>query len=162
MTGASGVLPSQKLREAAASGYISAPGGVTEEQIQPSSIDLRLGPVAYRVRASFLSTRNSTVAAKLESFNMHQIDLRNGALFERGCIYIVPLKESLALPQQLSGKCNPKSTTGRLDIFTRVITDCGIQFDVIDPGYVGPFMPRSRREPLAFWCARIPGSPNFA
>jgi dCTP deaminase len=134
-TAVSGVLPSQKLREAAGAGYIS---NVTEEQIQPSSIDLRLGPVAYRVRASFLSTRHSTVAARLESFNMHQLDLRNGALFERGCIYIVPLKEQLALPANLSGKCNPKSTTGRLDIFTRVITDNGIQFDLIEPGYHGP------------------------
>ena len=90
------------------------------------------------MRASFLSTRHSTVAARLSSFNMHEIDLRHGALFERGCIYIVPLKkEELALPEKLSGKCNPKSTTGRLDIFTRVITDYGIQFDVIEPGYVG-------------------------
>jgi dCTP deaminase len=134
---ASGVLPSQKLREAAAAGYISAPDGITEEQIQPSSIDLRLGPVAYRVRASFLATRQSTVEARLASFNMHEIDLRQGAVFERGCIYIVPLKERLALPPELSGKCNPKSTTGRLDIFTRVITDHCIQFDVIEPGYAG-------------------------
>ena len=133
----SGVLPSQILRQAVAAGYLRAPGGVTEEQIQPSSIDLRLGPTAYRVRASFLATRHATVASRLESFNMHEIDLRNGALFERGCIYIVPLKEELALPKQLSGKCNPKSTTGRLDIFTRVITDRGIQFDVIEPGYSG-------------------------
>jgi dCTP deaminase len=133
----SGVLPSQKLREAIAAGYISAPDGVNEEQIQPSSIDLRLGPVAYRVRASFLSARHSTVEARLQSFNMHQIDLAQGALFERGCIYIVPLKEELALPPHLSGKCNPKSTTGRLDIFTRVITDRSMHFDVIDPGYSG-------------------------
>jgi dCTP deaminase len=133
----SGVLPSQKLRAAIAKGYLSAPGGVSEQQIQPSSVDLRLGPVAYRVRASFLTTRHATVAEKLESFNMHVIDLSYGALFERGCIYIVPLKEELRLPETLSGKCNPKSTTGRLDIFTRVITDRGIQFDVIDPGYKG-------------------------
>src|ERR1035438_1988160 len=137
MIAASGVLPSQKLREAAGAGYIRSPGGITEEQIQPSSVDLRLGPVAYRVRASFLSTRHSTVAAKLATFNLHEIDLRQGALFERGCIYIVPLKEELALPERLSGKCNPKSTTGRLDIFTRVITDYGIQFDLIEPGYIG-------------------------
>ena len=133
----SGVLPSQNLRKAIADGLIAAHGGVTEEQIQPSSIDLRLGPVAYRVRASFLAMRHSTVAARLESFNMHQIDLRQGALFERGCIYIVPLKEELALPPEVSGKCNPKSTTGRLDIFTRVITDRGMHFDVIEPGYSG-------------------------
>jgi dCTP deaminase len=132
-----GVLPSQKLREAVAAGYITAPDGLSDAQVQPSSIDLRLGPVAYRVRASFLPRRNCTVKAKLDSFNMHRIELRDGALFERGCIYIVPLKEELALPGTLSGKCNPKSTTGRLDIFTRVITDNGIQFDVIEPGYVG-------------------------
>lgn len=141
MTGTSvapaGVLPSQELRQAVAAGYIHSIDGVNDEQIQPSSIDLRLGPVAYRVRASFLSTRHSTVAAKLDTFNMHRIDLAQGALFERGCIYIVPLKEELALPAKLSGKCNPKSTTGRLDIFTRVITDYGIQFDVIEPGYRG-------------------------
>src|ERR1039458_6676660 len=141
MTGASaasGVLPSQELRNAAAAGYIRSADGILDEQIQPSSIDLRLGPVAYRVRASFLSTRHSTVAAKLATFNLHEIDLRQGALFERGCIYIVPLKEELALPEEFSGKCNPKSTTGRLDIFTRVITDYGLQFDVIEPGYTGP------------------------
>jgi dCTP deaminase len=134
----SGVLPSQKLREAAAAGYIRSAEGIADEQIQPSSIDLRLGPVAYRVRASFLSTRHSTVADKLATFNLHEIDLRQAAVFERGCIYIVPLKEELALPEKLSGKCNPKSTTGRLDIFTRVITDYGIQFDIIRPGYIGP------------------------
>jgi dCTP deaminase len=133
-----GVLPSQFLRDAIAEGHIRSRGTVSEEQIQPSSIDLRLGPVAYRVRASFLPKRGSTVADRLQSFNIHQMDLREGALFERGCIYIVPLKEELALPQELSGKCNPKSTTGRLDIFTRVITDYGIQFDVIEPGYNGP------------------------
>ena len=132
-----GVLPSQILRKAIECGYIRAADAVSDEQIQPSSLDLRLGPVAYRVRASFLSTRSSTVAAKLESFNIHQIDLRSGALFERGCIYIVPLKEELALPPEISGKCNPKSSTGRLDIFTRVITDNGIHFDVIEPGYEG-------------------------
>jgi dCTP deaminase len=137
MHGPAGVLPSQELRAAVAAGYIHSADGVDEQQIQPSSIDLRLGPVAYRVRASFLSSRNSTVAARLEKFNMHQISLRDGALFERGCIYIVPLQEQLALPPDLSGKCNPKSTTGRLDIFTRVITDHGIQFDVIEPGYQG-------------------------
>jgi len=137
MESCSGVLPSQILRQAISAGYIQAPGGITEEQIQPSSVDLRLGPVAYRVRASFLSTRHFTVAERLDSFNMHRIDLSNGALFERGCIYIVPLKEELALPQKFSGKCNPKSTTGRLDIFTRVITDRGIQFDVIEAGYSG-------------------------
>jgi dCTP deaminase len=137
MDSGSGVLPSQKLREAVAEGYICAPDAITEEQIQPSSLDLRLGPLAYRVRASFLSTRHSTVASKLESFNMHRIDLRGGALFERGCIYIVPLKEDLALPNSISGKCNPKSTTGRLDIFTRVITDNGIHFDVVESGYKG-------------------------
>ena len=136
MTGC-GVLPSQHLRSAIAKGFIYARDGVEEEQIQPSSIDLRLGSTAYRVRASFLATRHATIAAKLDSFNMHSIDLRNGALFERGCIYIVPLKEELALPAEMSGKCNPKSTTGRLDIFTRVITDRGIHFDVIEPGYHG-------------------------
>jgi dCTP deaminase len=132
-----GVLPSQHLRQAVADGHILPAGGVGEEQIQPSSIDLRLGPVAYRVRASFLSTRHSTVAGRLANFNMHEIDLRQGALFERGCIYIVPLREELALPAGMSGKCNPKSTTGRLDIFTRVITDYGMQFDIVEPGYRG-------------------------
>ena len=103
MTGC-GVLPSQHLRSAIAKGFIYARDGVEEEQIQPSSIDLRLGSTAYRVRASFLATRHATIAAKLDSFNMHSIDLRNGALFERGCIYIVPLKEELALPAEMSGK----------------------------------------------------------
>ncbi len=106
-------------------------------QIQPSSLDLRLGSIAYRVRASFLPGAESTVQRKIEEQKFHEIDLSRRAVLEKGCVYIVPLKESLNLPNLVSGKANPKSSTGRLDIFTRLITDYGGQFDNVSAGYKG-------------------------
>ncbi len=132
-----GVLPSQSIRELIEAGQIFAANAIEPEQIQPSSIDLRLGSVAYRVRASFLTTDKYTVAKKLEGYTLHEIDLTRPAVLEKGCVYVVPLQEELRLPLQISGKVNPKSSTGRLDIFTRVITDYGRQFEVIPPGYKG-------------------------
>ncbi len=132
-----GILPSQTLRELVASGYIGAATPVLPEQIQPSSIDLRLGSVAYRVRASFLPGENSTVARKLAEHKLHELDLTRPAVLEKGCVYIVPLLEELNLPAQVSGKVNPKSSTGRLDIFTRLITDYGRQFEFVPAGYKG-------------------------
>ena len=132
-----GVLPSQAIRELVAAGHILATEVVNESQIQPSSLDLRLGPVAYRVRASFLPGDEYTVARKLADHQLHQIDLTRPAVLEKGCVYIVPLQEELHLPSGISGKVNPKSSTGRLDIFTRVITDYGRQFEFIPAGYRG-------------------------
>jgi len=93
------------------------------DQIQPASLDLRLGAVAYRVRASFLPGPNTTVAERIDELKLHEIALGNGAVLETSCVYIVPLIESLALPHDIAGAANPKSSTGRLDVFTRVIAD---------------------------------------
>ncbi|MEL6965787.1 MAG: 2'-deoxycytidine 5'-triphosphate deaminase [Pseudomonadota bacterium] len=118
--------------------HIRADRGLDDDQIQPASLDLRLGQHALRVRASFLPGREATVADKVERFALHRIDLTDGAVLETGCVYIVPLLESLALPDLVSASTNPKSSTGRLDIFTRVISDYAGQFDMIPAGYTGP------------------------
>ncbi len=108
-------------------------------QIQPASLDLCLGSVAYRLRASFLPGIGRTVAECLDThLVMHKIDLADGAVLETGCVYLVPLKEALELPADLSARTNPKSSTGRLDVFTRVITDGAAQFETIESGYTGP------------------------
>ncbi len=134
---ASGVLPSQAIRALIASGVIAAKDAIGEDQIQPASLDLRLGEVAYRVQASFLPGA-ATVAEKLCQFGLHTLHLANSAVLERGCVYIVPLCETLALDDGISAIANPKSSTGRLDIFTRLITDQGIEFDRVRAGYRGP------------------------
>ncbi len=131
-----GVLPSQRLREMIGRDIlIDEP--LDDDQIQPSSIDLRLGDVAWRVRASFLPGPNATVEGKLRDLGMHQIDLREGAVLERGCVYIVPLLESVRFTGDLAGVANPKSSTGRLDIFTRVIADYATEFDRVPKGHRG-------------------------
>ncbi len=133
----SGVLPSQALEQMIANGGIRAGSAILPEQIQPSSLDLRLGAEAYRVRASFLAAGSATVSSKLEQYRLHTLDLTKPAVLEKGCVYIVPLQEELALPPTISGKANPKSSTGRLDIFTRLITDEGRQFEIVPAGYKG-------------------------
>lgn len=132
-----GVLPSQFLEQMVAAGAIRARNPILPEQIQPSSIDLRLGAEAYRVRASFLAAGAATVTSKLEQYQLHTLDLTRPAVLEKGCVYIVPLQEELALPGNISGKANPKSSTGRLDVFTRLITDEGRQFEIVPAGYRG-------------------------
>lgn len=132
-----GVFPSHKIQELILSGRIGASSPIAEEQIQPASLDLRLGPTAYRVRASFLPGKVSTVEEKIRQLGMNELDLRQGAVFERRCVYVVPLREEWFLPDDVSGKANPKSTTGRLDIFTRLITDYGTEFERVPPGYRG-------------------------
>ena len=132
-----GILPSQAIEALIASGGIASDAPIGKRQIQPSSLDLRLGKVAYRVRASFLPGRHATVEEKLERMSMHRIDLTDGAVLEKGCVYIVPLMERLDLPAHLSGTANPKSSTGRLDIFTRLITDRGSEFESVRAGYQG-------------------------
>jgi dCTP deaminase len=111
---------------------------VTAEQIQPASLDLRLGNVAYRVRASFLPGPHAAVSRRIADLKLHEIALSGGAVLETGCVYIVPLQESLALPDDISASANPKSSTGRLDVFTRVISDSMRGFDRIPAGYRGP------------------------
>jgi dCTP deaminase len=133
-----GLLPAQTLREMIREGQISARTPISPAQVQPASLDLRLGDVAYRVRASFLPTPQATVEDKLKAFSMHEVLLTGGAVLETGCVYVVPLQESLALPSGVSAAANPKSSTGRLDVFTRVITSEGAAFDQIPDGYHGP------------------------
>ncbi|WP_212525648.1 2'-deoxycytidine 5'-triphosphate deaminase [Actibacterium sp. MT2.3-13A] len=137
MTG-TGVLPSQSISALIGSGALSGAPAITPEQIQPASLDLRLGNVAYRVRASFLAGAGRSVAERLEEFEMHRIDLEGGAVLEKGCVYVVPLMERLALPEGIQAVANAKSSTGRLDLLTRAITDGGEEFDRIPAGYTGP------------------------
>lgn len=133
-----GVIPNQHISGMIKNGAIAASPAVIPEQIQPASLDLRLGTVAYRVRASFLAGADKTVAERLDEFQMHQVNLTDGAVLEKGCVYVVPLMESLALPDDVAAVANAKSSTGRLDLLTRTITDSGTEFDRIGPGYTGP------------------------
>jgi len=132
-----GILPSQAIRELIAKGRIVGNRAITEEQIQPASLDLRLGDIAHRVQASFLPGPGGKVEAKVKELRMARVDLTSAAVFEKGCVYIVPLLEELDLPRDISGKANPKSTTGRLDVFIRLITDDGVEFERVPPGYKG-------------------------
>ncbi|OWU82330.1 2-deoxycytidine 5-triphosphate deaminase [Oceanicola sp. 22II-s10i] len=134
----SGICASQRLRRMIDAGEIRADPGITDAQIQPASLDLRLGTRAWRVRASFLTGHGRTVAERLAEFEMHQVDLTQGAVLEKGCVYVVPLMESLALSSGIEAAANAKSSTGRLDLLTRVITDGGEEFDRIPEGYNGP------------------------
>jgi dCTP deaminase len=132
-----GILPSQEIRELIRNGKIRSTQEITDGQIQPASMDLRLGNVAYRIQASFLPGRSSTIETKIKDLCLAQIDLTKPALLEKDAVFIVPLVESLALPSDIGGKANPKSTTGRLDIFTRLITDGGLEFERVPTGYKG-------------------------
>jgi dCTP deaminase len=132
-----GILPDRMIAALAADGAILSENKFVSDQVQPASLDLRLGEVAYRVRASFLPGR-TTVARRIDELKLHEISLSDGAVLETGCVYIVPLQESLALPEEVSAAANPKSSTGRLDVFTRVIADETRGFDRVEPGYHGP------------------------
>ena len=133
-----GVLPAQAISAMIKRGEILSDSPIPGDQVQPASLDLRLGATAYRVRASFLSGRASTLRERLSEFEMHRIDLTAGAVLEKNCVYLVELQESLALPEGVNAVANAKSSTGRLDILTRLITDHGVEFDRIDAGYRGP------------------------
>ena len=134
-----GILPSHVLKRLLDQGReITASEPFAPGQIQPASVDLRLGPVAYRVRASFLPGPAATVAERMQSVFMHEIDLTHGAVLEAGCVYIVPLLERAEFSARISGGANPKSSTGRIDVFTRLITDYAPSFDRVEPGYRGP------------------------
>ncbi|MCX5497774.1 2'-deoxycytidine 5'-triphosphate deaminase [Kaistia dalseonensis] len=140
MTGAIniGILSAGQIAAEVAQGHILTERPLDADQIQPASLDLRLGAVAYRVRASFLPGPNVLVKDRLAELTLHEIDLTQGSVLETGCVYIVPLLESLALTPDIQASTNPKSSTGRLDIFTRVITDRAQSFDTIGAGYSGP------------------------
>ncbi|MDQ0455219.1 2'-deoxycytidine 5'-triphosphate deaminase [Rhizobium paknamense] len=133
-----GILADRAIGELFGQERLKAEAMLDHDQIQPASLDLRLGSKALRVRASFMPGKNSRVADKLERLTLHEIDLSQGAVLETGCVYIVPLMESLDLPDGLSASTNPKSSTGRLDIFTRVMVDYAQEFDKIPAGYKGP------------------------
>jgi len=133
-----GILPSQELEYLVrVTREILSLEPIQDDQYQPASLDLRLGPVAYQVRASFLPGKDATVKDKLEDLAMHKMDISNGAVLVRGCVYIVPLIEGLSLRKRTSAMGNPKSSTGRLDIFTRLITDGGTEFDRVREQYSG-------------------------
>ncbi|MFL6796744.1 MAG: 2'-deoxycytidine 5'-triphosphate deaminase [Xanthobacteraceae bacterium] len=136
--GHNGIFPDHLIAALAQGGAILHPTDLLADQIQPASLDLRLGNIAYRVRASFLPGPGSTVAERISDLTLHAIPLSGGAVLETGCVYIVPLIESLALPDDIAASANPKSSTGRLDIFTRVIADQTRGFDRIKRGYRGP------------------------
>ena len=133
-----GVQPDTALRALVVNGAIAADHAILPAQLQPASLDLRLGNIAYRVRASFLPGHAQSVAQRLREFEMHRMDLTAGAVLEKGCVYVIPLMERLALPPGLSAVANAKSSTGRLDLLTRTIIDGGTEFDRIPDGYAGP------------------------
>ena len=137
-TGPEGILPAHAIAALVDRSAIVLERPLDAEQIQPASLDLRLGSVAWRVRASFLPGRAHTVAERLETLALHRFALVEGAVLETGCVYIVPLLESVALPDDIAGAANPKSSTGRLDVFTRVIADNAQEFDQVPAGYRGP------------------------
>lgn len=134
-----GILPSQEIVDLVQTGKICSSDEITDDQIQPSSIDLRLSNVAYRIRASFLPGKSTTLLTKARSNGMfiEAIDISNGAILEPKVIYVIPLMEGLALPPDIYGIANPKSSTGRLDIFTRMITEYGDEFERVGRGYSG-------------------------
>jgi dCTP deaminase len=136
-TSKTGVLPSQDIRALIEAGRVRAYTDIKEEQIQPASLDLRIGEVAHRVQASFLPGPSCTVEQKIQDLRMARIDLTKTSVLETGCVYIVPLMEELNLPASISARANPKSSTGRLDIFTRLIADYGTEFEEVPEGYTG-------------------------
>ena len=136
-----GILPYQQIRAMIREHEIVAFGGdILADQVQPASLDLRLGSVAFRVRASFLPGRQASVLERIEQLDGYAVDLAEGAVLEKGCVYVVPLMESLALSATsgITGFANPKSSTGRLDILTRLMTDRSEAFDKVERGYQGP------------------------
>jgi dCTP deaminase len=133
-----GILPAQAIRALVSARALRLAEPLAEGQLQPASIDLRLGPKAYRVRASFLPGPGARIDERIADLKLHEFDLADGAVLETGCVYLVPLLESLALPGSIAGATNPKSSTGRLDVFTRVIAEGVNAFDLVPAGYHGP------------------------
>jgi dCTP deaminase len=139
-----------------ARGALRADPAIPTTRSSPPASTCGWGTVAYRVRASFLAGQGRSVADRLAEFEMHRVDLTQGAVLEKGCVYVIPLAERLALPPGVTAVANAKSSTGRLDLLTRTITDGGTEFDRIPEGYTARFMPRSARGRFRCWCA--PGS----
>ncbi|RJE83676.1 2'-deoxycytidine 5'-triphosphate deaminase [Paracoccus onubensis] len=133
-----GVLPDSEIRKLIETGVISAAAPILPEQIQPASLDLRLGTVAYRLRASFLAGKGRRISERLPDLQMHQMSLEDGAVLERGCVYLVPLLERIRLPKGMTAVANAKSSTGRLDLLTRLVSDDGTEFDRLPETYDGP------------------------
>lgn len=133
-----GILPCQSIDDLIAQGAITAPVPLELDQVQPASLDLRLGARVWRVRASFLPGPGRTVAGRLADVAMHELDLSRGAVLERGCVYIAELQERLALPTGVAARANPKSSTGRVDVFVRLLSDHQPAFDDVAEGYCGP------------------------
>ena len=138
MTADPGILPCQSIQQLVDMGAIAAPEAFAADQTQPASLDLRLGARAWRVRASFLPRPGRRVAERIPDVAMHELDLTRGAVLERGCVYIAEVMERLALPEGVCARANPKSSTGRVDIFVRLLTDGQPAFDDVAPGYSGP------------------------
>lgn len=132
-----GILPGHAIEALAEQGAIRTARPFDADQVQPASLDLRLGATAWRIRASFLPGPSETVADRLDRLALHQLDLTAGEVLETGCVYLVELEEALALPSDIAASTNPKSSTGRLDVFTRVIADRSRAFDVVPVGYEG-------------------------
>ena len=132
-----GVLPDHAIEAMIARAEIGGPA-LLPDQVQPASLDLRLGGHAWRLRASFLPGAERRVTDRLPEFEMHRMELGPGAVLERGCVYLVPLQETLALPEGVRAVANAKSSTGRLDLLTRTISDGGTAFDLVPEGYTGP------------------------
>ncbi len=143
-----GILPSQALRRFVQRRVLRAITPIDESQIQPASLDLRLGASAYRMRASFLPGADATVNEKIAQYAMHEVQLDDGAVLERGCVYVVRLEESVHLPRDYYCVGNPKSSVGRLDVFTRLIADGATEFDLVRTGYQGPLY--AEISPLTF------------
>ena len=133
-----GILPSQGLQRLIDSDAVASATPFDVDQVQPASLDLRLGGRAWRVRASFLPGRERRVLDRVADVSMHELDLTAGAVLEKGCVYIAELQERLRLPPGVSGRANPKSSTGRVDVFVRLLTDRGAVFDDVAEGYDGP------------------------
>jgi dCTP deaminase len=132
-----GILPAQEIRELIGNGKIRSNVEISEDQVQPASIDLRLSDKAYRIKASFLPTGNSLIEPKIKQLAVEEVDLTRPALLTRGNVYIAKAIESLSLPPDLGAKANPKSTTGRLDVFTRLLTERQQIFESVPKAYSG-------------------------
>lgn len=152
-----GILPCQSIEDLIAQGAIGSLTPLNSDQVQPASLDLRLGERCWRVRASFLPGRRK-VMDRLPDVAMHELDLTKGAVLERGCVYIAEIQERLALPIGVSpARGNPKSSSGRVDVFVRLLTDHGAAFDDVAEGYRARFSSRSRPKPFRSSFAPEPG-----
>ena len=133
-----GILPCQSIEALIAGGAIRASSPFDHDQVQPASLDLRLGARCWRVRASFLPGLTRTVPQRLADVAMHELDLTKGAVLEKGCVYIAEIQETLALPAGVNARAKPKSSTGRVDVFVRLLTNNSPAFDDVAEGYTGP------------------------